>query len=252
MKTVWTGSVSFGLVNIPVRMYSASEPKDTGFRLLHKADNTPIENRRWCPKHGREVPWAEVVKGFEVGKDAYFPIAHDEIKALKPEKSDTIDITQIVPSNLLDPLYFESHYYLGPDSEKEKAYFLLKEVLEASGTSAIGTFVMREREYVCAITPRGKGMGLATLRYAHEVRDIARVDFLDGKPNLSAQELELAQLLLSKLHRDRFDISEFKDTFRDELKRLVEKKMKGHAIETPKAKAPKRQKNLVEALKASL
>ncbi len=251
MKTVWTGSISFGLVNIPVRMYSASEPKSSGFRLLHKADNAPVEYKRWCPEHHREIPWEDIVKGFEVGKDIYYPLGRDEVRGLKPEKTDTIDITEIVDLGQIDPIYFDSHYFLGPDAEREKAYFLLKEVLQSSGKAAIGRFVMREKEYVCAITSYRRGLLLATLKYAHEVRDIDKVDFLEGRPKLSAQEVELAQMLVSKLRREEFDIGEFKDTFHDEVRKLVEAKMRGAVIEV-KAVGRPRKRNLVEALKASL
>lgn len=253
MRVIWTGSISFGLVNIPIRLYPAVEPQTKGFRLLHKKDKIPLEYKRWCPKHKQEVAWDEVVKGLEIAKNKYFVLEKKELEELKPKRTDTIDIVEIIDSWQIDPIYFDHHYFLGPDSEKEKAYFLFRHALEQSAKAAIGRFVMREREHVCAIESYKEGLLLTTLNFAHEIRDIKKVDFLEDAPNLKQQEITLAAQLIEKLEKKEFDIGEFNDTFMDELKKLVKKKAKGEIIEVKfEAKKEKKEKNLIEALRASL
>jgi DNA end-binding protein Ku len=253
VRVIWTGSISFGLVNIPIRLYPAVEPQTKGFRLLHKKDKIPLEYKRWCPKHKQEVAWDEVVKGLEIAKNKYFVLEKKELEELKPKRTDTIDIVEIIDSWQIDPIYFDHHYFLGPDSEKEKAYFLFRHALEQSAKAAIGRFVMREREHVCAIESYKEGLLLTTLNFAHEIRDIKKVDFLEDAPNLKQQEITLAAQLIEKLEKKEFDIGEFNDTFMDELKKLVKKKAKGEIIEVKfEAKKEKKEKNLIEALRASL
>ncbi|MFA6088419.1 MAG: Ku protein [Candidatus Woesearchaeota archaeon] len=254
MKTIWTGSISFGLVNIPVRLYSAVESQNkVGFRLLHKKDNVPIKNKRWCSKHDKEVSWDDIVKGIEISKNKFYIFEKEELQNLKPGKTDTINIVEIIHSRQIDPIYFDHTYFIGPDKKNEKAYFLLKEVLQQSAKAAIGRFVMREKEYVCAIESYKNGLLLTTLNYAYEIRNIEDIDFIDNKPKLSTQELELAKQLIGKLEKEEFDITDFKDTFRDELLKLIKKKTKGELIEVKaESKKIKKEKNLVESLKASL
>lgn len=254
MKAIWNGSISFGLVNIPIRLYSAVEAKQAkGFRMLHKKDNVPIKYKRWCPKHDKEVEWDDIVKGLEISKDKYFVLEKAELDRLKPEKSSTIDILEIIDAKQIDPIYFENHYFVGPDAEKEKAFFLLKHVLEQSAKAAVGRFVMREKEYVCAIESYKSGLLLTTLSYAYEIRDINKVEFLEKPPKLSQQEIALASQLIEKLLKKEFDITQFKDNYLEDLKELIRKKTKGRIIEVKIAdKKLKKEKNLIEALKASL
>jgi DNA end-binding protein Ku len=253
MKVVWTGAISFGLVNIPIRLYSAVEQHENSFRLLHKKDNVPLKYKRWCPKHNHEVPWNEVVKGLEIGKNKFFVMEKEELEKLRPKGTDEIEITEIIDSWQIDPVYFDHHYFIGPDSEKEKAYFLLKNALEQAAKAAVGKFVMKEREHVCAIESYKSGLLLTTLNYAHEIRDIRKVDFLDSAPELKQQEISLATQLIAKLEKKEFKIAEFRDTFEDELKLLIKKKAKkGFAEVEYEPKRAVKEKNLIEALKASL
>jgi DNA end-binding protein Ku len=253
MKAIWTGAISFGLVNIPVRLYSAIEQQENGFRLLHKKDNVPLKYKRWCPKHDHEVPWDEVVKGLEIGKNKYFVLEKEELGKLRPKGTDEIEILEIIDSWQIDPIYFGHHYFIGPDSGKEKAYFLLKNALEQAAKAAVGKFVMKEREHVCAIESYKSGLLLTTLNYAHEIRDIRKVDFLDDAPDLKQQEVNLATQLIAKLEKKEFKIAGFRDTFADELKALVRKKAKGELVEVKyEPKGTGGEKNLIEALKASL
>ncbi len=253
MKVIWTGSLSFGLVNIPIRLYPAVDPQTKGFRMLHKKDKVPLEFKRWCPKHNHEVPWAEVAKGLEIAKNKYVIMEKEDLEQLKPKRTDDIEIIEIIDSWQVDPVYYDHHYFLGPDSEKEKAYFLFKHALEQSAKAAIGRFVMREREHVCAIEAYKEGLLLTTLNYAHEIRDIKKMDHIEEAPTLKQQEINLAAQLIEKLQKKEFDITEFEDTYLDELKEMVKKKMKGRIIEVKAAaKKVKKEENLIEALKASL
>jgi DNA end-binding protein Ku len=253
MKVIWTGSLSFGLVNIPIRLYPAVDPQTKGFRMLHKKDKTPLEFKRWCPKHNREVPWNEVVKGLEVAKNKYVVLEKEDLEQLKTKKTDTIDILEIIDSWQVDPIYFDHHYFLGPDTENEKAFFLFKHALEQSAKAAIGRFVMRERDHVCAIEAYKEGLLLTTLNFAHEIRDIKKIDHILSVPKLKQQEINLAAQLIEKLQKKEFDITEFDDTYLDELKSLVRKKLKGQIIEVKyETKKVKKEENLIEALKASL
>ena len=253
MKAVWTGSISFGLVNIPVRLYAAVEPQTKGFRLLHKKDKVPIQYKRWCPKHNKEVPWGDIVKGVEMGKNNYFVLEKEELEQLRPKKTDEITIVEIIDAWQIDPIYNDHHYFIGPDSEKEKAYFLFKQVMEQCAKAALGRFVLHEKEYVCAIESYKEGLLLTTLNYAHEIRNITHVDYLADAPSLKAEEAKLAMQLIEKLEKKEFDITKFEDTYMDELKALIKKKAKGAVIVVKqKPKKAQKEKNLIEALKASL
>ena len=253
MKSIWNGSLSFGLVNIPVKMYSAVEAKAVSFRLLHKKHNAPIHFKRWCDECKKEVKWDEIVKGLEVAKDQYYIFTKEELKSIRPERTNSIDIIKIIDSHQLDPIYFDNHYYLGPEKKKEKPFFLFKEILQETAKAAVGRFVMREKEYICIVTAYRKGMLLTTLNYAYEIRDIDALEELKSGPKFRKEEQELAKQLINKIYDKNFDIAEYKDTFAEELKKLIKKKEKGEPIEIVEAeKEETSEENLVEALKASL
>ena len=253
MKSIWNGAISFGLVNIPVKLYSAVESKAFSFRMIDKKSNSPIKYKRVAEKTGKEVPWAEIVKGIELQKGVFFVPTKEQLEAIKPEKSDTIDIVEFVDQDQIDPVYFNSHYYIGPAKEKDKSYFLFKEILQVTARTALGRFVMREKEYVCTIKAYKKGLLLTTLNYAYEIRDIEDVDKLSAVPKVSEPELKLAGELIDKLYKKRFNIDSFKDTFAEEMEKLLKKAAKGETIETAKpTKKVKKEENLIAALKASL
>jgi DNA end-binding protein Ku len=252
MKSIWNGSISFGLVNIPVKLYSAVESKSFGFRMLDKQGN-PIKYKRVSEKTGKEVAWGDIVKGVEINKGKFFVPSKDQIAAIKPEKSDTIDIVEFVDQDQIDPVYFNSHYYVGPAKEKEKTYFLFREILQVTARTALGRFVMREKEYVCTIKAYKEGLLLTTLNYAYEIRDIAEVDNVAASTKISKAELTLAKELINKLYNNRFNIEQFKDTFAEEMEKLMKKAAKGETITAAKVvKKPRKEENLIAALKASL
>ncbi len=249
MKSTWKGSMSFGLVNIPVRMYSAVESKSFGFRLLHEECGTPVKYKRWCPNCQKDVAWNQITKGIELRKGHFLAISSEELKKLKPAKSDTIEIIAFTDAYQIGSIYVNKHYYLGPEKPKEKAYFLFKEVLQSTAKVALGRFVMREKEHTCMIGAYKLGLVLTTLNYAYEIRDINEIQELKEAPKLSEQELALAKQLIDKLYEESFDISQFRDAFADKLKEIIAKPgRKERAIPERKVE----RKNLIEALRASI
>ncbi len=253
MKSIWNGSISFGLVNIPIKLYSAVESKSFSFKMLDNKNHSPIKYKRVSEKTGEEVAWNDIVKGIEVSKGRYFVPTKEQMQSIKPEKSDTIDIVEFVDQDQIDPVYFNSHYYIGPAKEKEKTYFLFKEILQISARTALGRFVMREKEYVCTIKAYKDGLLLTTLNYAYEIRDMKKVDNVGSAPKLQDAELKLAGELINKLYKNRFNMAQFKDTFAEEMEKILEKASKGEVIEAAKVKKKaKTEDNLIAALKASL
>jgi DNA end-binding protein Ku len=251
MKPIWKGSIAFGLVNIPVKMYAAINRRPVSFRLLHQKDNSPIEYRRWCTQNDHEVPWDEVVKGVDLGDGQFYVFSKRELVTLRPKRSEVIDITEFVGEEGIERVLLDQHYYLGPEKEGQKAFFLLHQTLKKSGKLAIGSFVMREREYVCILGPYGPGIMLSTLNYLDEVRPMSEVEGVGTAPELKDKELELAEQLIEKLTVKQVDMSRFKDTYMEKLKEAIEKRDQEHLVTLEEVK-PTPEANLLDALKASL
>ncbi|MBD3310376.1 Ku protein, partial [Candidatus Woesearchaeota archaeon] len=239
-------------VNIPVKLYSAVESEAPGFRLLHKKCNTPIRYKRWCKKCKEEVDWEDVVKGLKIKKGNFFVLTKKKLEKLRPEKTDEIEITEIIDSNQIDPIYFDHHYYVAPEKADEKAFALFKEVLQSTAKTAIGKFVMREKQHICAIQSYKEGLLLTTLNYAYEIRDMSRIEELKTAPKLKKEEVKLAKELVDRLYTEEFNIKEFRDTFAEELKKAIKKVIKGEEIKGVEVKKPEKKKRLMEALKASV
>jgi len=253
MKSIWNGSISFGLVNIPVKLYSAIESKSFSFKMLDNKHHSPIKYKRVSEKTGKEVEWKDIVKGIEISKGKYFVPTKEQLQAIKPEKSDTIDIIEFVDQDQIDPIYFNSHYFIGPIKEKEKTYFLFKEILHRSARTALGRFVMRQKEYVCSIKAYRGGLLLTTLNYSYEIRDIKKVDNISSSPKILNPELVLAEELINKLYKEEFYMDEFRDDFAEEMEKMLERAAKGEVIQAAKVtKTVRKEENLIAALKASL
>jgi DNA end-binding protein Ku len=220
---------------------------------LHRDKLSPIRYKKWCDACTEEVSSDEIVRGIEVAPDKYVVISEDELRSIRPEKSTWIEIVEFIHSHQIDPIFFNAHYYVGPERPKDKTYFLFRDVLRQTGKTAIGKFVMREKEHVCAIEAYREALLLTTLNYDYEIRDIKRVDGLAEEPSISQAEMDLARQLLGQITVDEFDITQFHDTFEDELQQLVAKKARGETISVEKTEyhaTP--EENLIEALKASL
>jgi DNA end-binding protein Ku len=252
MKAIWNGSLSFGLVNIPVKMYAAIDRRPVNFKLLHEKDNSPIEYRRWCSQHDHEVPWNEVVKGVDLGEGTFYVLSKQELSSLRPKRSESIEVHEFVAEDRLDRIWIDQHYYLGPEKGGHKAFFLLRDVLSKERKLAVASFVMREREYVAAVGPYGPGMLLSTLNYQDEVRSMEGLEGIDEKVAPKRNEVELAQQLIEKLTVKKLDLTKFKDNYRERLKQAIEARDAKHLVQVEQEVKATPEENLLDALKASL
>jgi len=241
------------MVNIPIKLYSTVEHvASPGFKLLHLEDKSPIEYRRYCKKHDAEVPWSEIVKGLEVEPGSFFLFTKEELSGLRPEKSDSIEIVEFIPPDQIDRPFLDAHYYVGPEKKKEKAFFIFTQALKASHKNAIGRFVMREKEYTCAIAPYDDGLLLSTLNYSYELRSIRGVENIADRVDIGQQELDLAVQLIEKLSKEHFDISRYKDEFAEHLKAAIEKRDRKELVVIEKERPEPSEENLIDMLKHSL
>jgi DNA end-binding protein Ku len=253
MKAIWSGSLSFGLVNIPVKLYSTVERSASpGFKLMHAEDQSPIEYRRYCKLQDKEVPWSEIVKGLEVEPGSYFLFTKEELDRLRPEKSDQIEIVSFIPGESVDRVCLDAHYFIGPEKKKEKAFFIFNQALKAAGKEAVGRFIMREKEYTCVISPYENGLLLSTLNYEYELRSIKGVEFLADRVEAKEQEMELATALIEKLSIPRLDLSLYKDEFAEHLKEAVNKRDRKELVVMEKEQKETPEANLMDALRQSL
>jgi DNA end-binding protein Ku len=253
MKSIWSGSLSFGLVNIPVKLYSTVEHSATpGFKLLHAEDQSPIEYRRYCKLQDKEVPWSEIVKGLEVEPGSFFLFTKEELERLKPEKSDEIEIVGFIEPAQVDRVYLDSHYYIGPEKKRERAFFIFIQALQRAKKEAVGRFIMREKEYTCIVAPHGGGLLLSTLNYAEELRSVQGVENIADPVEVRPQELELAVALVEKLSLVRFDISQYKDQFAEHLKAAIASKDRKELVAVDREKKETPEENLMDVLRHSL
>ncbi|HEX2700904.1 MAG TPA: Ku protein [Acidimicrobiales bacterium] len=252
-RSIWGGAISFGLVNVPVKLYTAVRKKDVRFHQLHAADGARINQKRVCSEDGDEVAYEDIVKGYEIAKGQYVIIEPDELDSLDPETTHTIDIEDFVQLDQIDPLFFDASYYVLPDARGEKAYRLLLEAMRDSGKVGIAKVVMRSKQYLVAVRPVGEALVMSTMNFADEV---VTQDELDGLPgpseNVSDRELKMASQLIDSLSTD-FDAARYEDTYREKVLELIEKKAEGQEIVAPKeAKATTPVVDLMAALEASL
>lgn len=260
MKSIWKGSLSFGLVSIPVRLYSAIKEHALSFKMLHEKCHTPIVYERWCPHCKKEVAWNNIVKGYKLEDGSYVVLTQEKLNELRPQTTDTIAIIEFVATSAIEPIYLEHHFYLGPEKAGEKSFNLFKKALQDSGKVAIGTFVMRDKEYACMINPYGNAMLLSTLNYSYEIRDVNEVPNTGSSKKLSSAEIMLAKQLIDKLTVKKFNLAQFKDTFAEQLKVLLKKSKKEKILSQKKktkeklVRVSKKEKapNLAIALRASL
>jgi DNA end-binding protein Ku len=250
MRSIWSGAISFGLVNIPVKVNSAIETSEgLDFDMLSKKDMGKIRYARIDSKTGKEVPWKEIVKGYEYAKGKYVVITDEDFKKASPEKSKTIDIIQFVKEEEIDPIFYEKPYFLTPDKGADKSYHLLIKALEETKTVGLAEFMMRNRVHVCALKSYNGVLLLNQMRYADEIREAPEV----GKSErVSPKEIQLATKLIQQL-TDKFKPEDFKDTYIAELKKVIKAKAAGkdiHIAEPKKATAT--VKDLMEVLKQSL
>jgi len=253
-RPIWSGSISFGLVNVPVKLFSATSPKEVRFHMLHDKDGGRIQQKRVCSIDGEEVPWEHIVKGFELAKGRYVTVTKEELEAFSPKATRAIDIEDFVDLQQIDPIYYDHSYYLVPDRGAARPYTLLLEAMKRTGKIGIGQFVLRTKRYLAAVRPMGKALALSTMLYADEVVEQSELEGLPGaeaKPR--EKELHMAEQLVQSLATD-FDPKKYKDTFREQVLALLERKAEGQEIVAGPAEEEPRGKvvNLMDALAKSL
>jgi DNA end-binding protein Ku len=259
MRTIWNGSISFGLVNIPVGMALATKPaarqSDVSFRMLHRECGTPIKNKRWCPQHDREVSNDEIVKGWEVAKGQFVVVEDADLEALDTaDDSRTIAITRFVELDQVDPIYFDRTYFLAPAdaAAQRRPYVLLLEAMKETNTAAVGKFVRQGAEHFCLIRPKGNALALETLFLAEDVRSQAEIEEAVEEIDVKDAELELARQVIGSLAAD-FEPQELVSEYRRDLKALLEAKLAGEEIAAPEpAEEVAPVVDLMEALRASV
>jgi DNA end-binding protein Ku len=259
MRTIWNGSISFGLVNIPVGMALATKPaarqSDVSFRMLHRDCGTPIKNKRWCPQHDREVSNDEIVKGWEVAKGQFVVVEEADLEGLETaDDSRTIAITRFVELDQVDPIFFDRTYFLAPAdaAAQRRPYVLLLEAMKETNTAAVGKFVRQGAEHYCLIRPKGNALALETLFLAEDVRSQEEIEEAVQEIEVKDTELELARQVIGSLAGD-FDEGDLTSDYRRDLRALLEAKLAGEEIAAPEpveAKAP--VVDLMEALRASV
>jgi len=254
-RAMWSGTISFGLLNVPVKLYSAVARRNIALREIRESDSARIKHRRVAEGTDEEVPYENIVKAYELSPGQYVALSKDEMEALAPEKTRAIDVLDFVDIEEIDPMYFNSPYYLGPAESAEKAYSLLAAAMEASGKAAITRFVFRNKEHLAALRASDGTLTLTTMRFADEVVPPSDLDdaIPDKKPKVAKKEREMAEQLIDSLST-KFDPTAYRDEYREQLLALIEQKAEGKEIVAPEAEAPKATKapDLMAALEESI
>jgi DNA end-binding protein Ku len=258
MRTTWNGSLSFGLVSIPIGLAPATKPaarqSDVSFRLLHRECATPIKQKRWCPTHDREVTQDEIVRGFEVTKGQFVIVEDADLEAIeRSDDSRSIEITRFVPEDSVDPVYFDRTYFLVPASgtAQRRPYVLLLEAMRQTSTAALGRFVRAGRESLCLVRAKDDALALETLFLAEDVHSQAEISEAVEETDVRDTELELARQVIESLAGD-FEPSELASEYRRDLKAMLEAKLRGEEIAVPEPAVEAPVIDLMEALKASV
>ena len=249
MRAIWTGAIGFGLVNIPVKMYSGVQDSSLDLDMLDKKDHSNIKFQRVNEKTGKEVAWENIVRGYKYNDD-YVILSDEDFQKASPEKSKVIEIAEFVNLDEIDTVYYETPYYLEPEKTGSKAYILLRDALEKSGKVGLGTYVMRTKEAIGIIKPMDDILVLNKMRFAEEIRDHKdlKIPSDKSKPN----ELKMALALIDQLSGS-FEIDKYHDTYSDQLMKVIEAKAKGKKITAPTMKVVhSKSKDLMDQLKASL
>jgi DNA end-binding protein Ku len=258
MRTIWNGSISFGLVNIPVGLALATKPaarqSDVSFRTLHRECKTPIRQKRWCPVHEREVGPDEIVKGWEVAKGEFVVVEEADLEAIaRADDSRAIEINRFVEAEEVDPIFFDRTYYLSPASApaQRRPYVLLLRAMQETGMAAVGRFVLRGQENFCLIRPKGDALALETMFLAEDVRSQAEIEEAVAETEVKEPELDLARQVIDSLVGD-FDPKDLESEYRRDLRELLEAKLAGEEIARPEPVPETPVVDLMDALKKSV
>jgi len=248
-RAIWSGSISFGMVTIPVKLYGATESKDIAFNLLHTSCGTRLKQMRWCPTDEAEVPWNETARGYEYAKGQFVVLTEEDFEKLPLPSKHTIDLSAFVAESEIDPVFYERSYYLAPDERAEKPYALLFQALEEKKLAAVATITIRKKEQLCVLRPQAGVLMLETLYYPDEIRAQPEVEIKTAK--VSGRELEMAFTLIDLLRKP-FDPAEYKDNYREALEKLIEAKLEGRDVVTAPAARETKVIDLADALRKSV
>src|SRR5437870_7012469 len=248
-RAIWSGTISFGMVSIPVRLYTATESHDVQFHLLHKRDGIRLQNVRWCPKDEKSVPWDEVVRGFEYAKGNYVPITDEELDHLPVKTVHTVDISDFVKLEEVDPIYYDKAYYPAPEETGAKAFVLLRQALEQTGRAAVAKVAIRAKESLCLVRPYQDVLSMETMFHANEIRSTKDIA-VDGVA-VSPKEIEMAVSLIENLS-DSFDPERYHDEYQAALKKLIEAKVAGAPLPAPPPERGEKSVDWREALRATV
>jgi len=249
-RSIWNGTITFGLVNVPVKLYSATESKTVHFHEVHARDGAKIEHRRICPKEDKEVPYDDIVRGFEISEDKYVVLDKDEIKAAAGDRGKVVHIETFVDAAAIDPVFYEKAYFVGSRDDKD-AYRLLHEALRRSGRAGIGRFTFHDREYLAAIRALDDVIALHTLRFDDELVAVGDVDVEAPGKGPSKAEADMASKLVGS-NEAPFDPTDYEDSYREAVLDLIKRKAKGEEIDLTEQEEPEHGDDLMAALKASL
>jgi DNA end-binding protein Ku len=250
-SSVWKGTLSFGLLAIPVKLYTAARSQRMNLHQLHKVCHTRLKQPLYCPQCNRQVERSEVVRGYEYEKGQYVIVNEEDIKKITPRSSTVMEIVAFVKQEQIDPIYFDASYFMLPDKDSEKPYALLLKTLEDNNRVGIATVTMHQREYTVFIRPRKNGLTIHTMYYANEIREVAGYGRAEKDVKLKPAEVKLAEQLVESLSQD-FKPEQFHDKFQENLKALIEAKQKGKTIVAERKPGPARVIDMMEALKKSL
>lgn len=249
-RAIWKGAVSFGMVSIPIKLYTATEEKDVSFNLLHKKDGVRIKQQRYCPEDDAVIEWNDVARGYEIGPDQYVIMEPEDFDKVPVDTTHAIEITDFVPADQIDPIYYVKTYYLEPDKIGGKPFALLREVLKDSKLVALAKVTLRQKEQLCTLRVYEKTIVMETMLYADEIRATEDLE-VPGEIEIGEKELKMAKSLVDMLTGD-FEPEKYHDNYREALLELIERKAEGEEIKRPKAVAPGKVTDLMEALRASV
>jgi DNA end-binding protein Ku len=249
-RSIWNGTISFGLAHVPIKLYSATQSKTVSFNEVHLTDGARLEHKRICSKEGKEVPYKQVVKGFEVAPDEYVVLSKDEVAAAAGSRGKVIEIEEFVPDEDIDPVFYEKTYYVGARDEDE-AYRVFHEALTQTGRVGIGRFTFHNREYLAAVRPLDDVLALHTMRFHDEIVEADDLDVATPGKGPSKREVEMAGQLVDSLHRE-FDPADYEDTYREAVLELIASKAQGVDIEIAEPEPEADSSDLLAALQASL
>lgn len=253
-RAIWSGSISFGLVNVPVKLFTAVSPKEVRFHMVHDADGARIKQKRVCSADGKEVPYEHIAKGYEISPGRYVVISREELEEFDPKVTRTIDIEEFVELGQIDPIYYQTTYYLVPDRGAAKAYALLVQAMNAAQKVGIAKLVLRTKQYLCAVRPMDNVLAVSTMLFADEIVPASELEGLpsaDAKPK--ERELAMAEQLIESLAAQ-FEPTKYKDEYREKVLQFIRMKAEGQKIVVAprEREAGAKVVNLMDALKASL